>query len=274
MVAAMVRPLASIALFAALVALVPAVAFPKPAAAETKADRQRTTRIAAITAAGILYATSETVFKDALAPDDCRWCGVNGFDGNIRETFVWDDTERAHAISNLTGYVSSPLVAATLLFVSSRHEEERFVVFVDDMIPVFESVMYSQLVVQAIKFSFGRQRPYAHFATGPRPRSQDENLSFLSGHSALTFSIAAAAGTVASQRGYELAPVIWASGLGLAATTAYLRIAADRHYGSDVLCGSALGLAAGLLIPRLSGSLPPEVRVVPTGDGVAVVGRF
>jgi membrane-associated phospholipid phosphatase len=258
-----------------LLVVLAAVALPATAGAETKADRQRTKRLLAITGAGVVYAASETVFKDALAPDDCRWCSVNSFDENVREAFLWDSPGTAKTISDFTGFVVAPVLAGGLLFWSSRDVEvDRFSRFIDDMIPVLESVAYSQLLVQVIKFSFGRQRPYAHFAEQPFTPGNDDNLSYLSGHSALTFSIAVSAATVASQRGYKLAPVIWGSGLALAGTTAYLRVAGDRHYGSDILSGSALGVAAGFLIPRISGSLPPDVHVLPTGSGLAVVGRF
>jgi hypothetical protein len=60
----------------------------------------------------------------------------------------------------------------------------------------------------------------------------------------------------------------------LATATAYLRIAADKHYLSDVVAGAALGAIGGMLIPVATGSLPRGVDVVPTGNGVAVAGRF
>ena len=68
--------------------------------------------------------------------------------------------------------------------------------------------------------------------------------------------------------------MIWGAGLGLAVTTAYLRIAADRHYATDVLAGSAFGIAAGIAIPWLGGSLPPRVGLVPTTNGLGLVGQF
>lgn len=243
--------------------------------AETRADRQRTKRLIAAGAAGLVYASTETVFKDALAPDACRWCGVNGFDNSMRDALVWTDTDRARAASNLTGYVASPLVGAGLLLLAtSGVDDGRWAQLTDDLIPMFETVAYGQLVVQIVKYSAGRQRPFVHFATAPRELDQDDNLSFFSGHSALTFSIAVSTGVVASRRGYTLAPVVWGAGLALATTTAYLRIAADRHYMTDVLTGTAYGIATGLAIPWLSGSLPPCAAVVPTGNGVSIAGRF
>jgi membrane-associated phospholipid phosphatase len=67
----------------------------------------------------------------------------------------------------------------------------------------------------------------------------------------MAFSTAVAAGTVATMRGYRGAPYVWALGLPLALLSGYLRIAADRHYVSDVLVGAALGSAFGALTPWL-----------------------
>lgn len=257
-----------------LLVLVPSTATAEVPARETKADRQRVARIVAIGIGGLVYASTETVFKDTLSADDCRWCDVNGFDGKVRNALVWDDIDAAHQTSNLTGYVSAPLVAAGLLMFSSAGERDRWATLTDDLIPMFETVVYSQLLVQAVKFSVGRQRPFVHYAETPIRPDPDQNLSFFSGHSALVFSIAVSSGMVAHRRGYKLEPLIWATGLGLGATTAYLRIAADKHYLTDVLVGSAFGVLAGFVIPPLTGSLPPNVSLAPTTNGLSLVGTF
>jgi membrane-associated phospholipid phosphatase len=51
-----------------------------------------------------------------------------------------------------------------------------------------------------------------------------------------------------------------------------LRIAADRHYFTDVLTGTAVGVGAGLLIPRWMRHR--GVAIVPTPGGVAIAGAF
>ena len=52
-------------------------------------------------------------------------------------------------------------------------------------------------------------------------------------------------------RGYRLAPAIWGAGAALATVTGYLRIAADKHYFSDVLVGAVVGSAIGIGVPLL-----------------------
>ncbi len=124
---------------------------------------------------------------------------------------------------------------------------------------VVESVAIAGSLDQIVKLAVGRQRPFAHFrdpaVAAPRaadasgPRDPEENLSFYSGHTSFAFSLAVASGTVASMRRYRLAPLVWAASLPVALVTGYLRIAADRHYFTDVLVGAVVGSAIGFVVP-------------------------
>gem|GEM_PF-4625413 len=76
-------------------------------------------------------------------------------------------------------------------------------------------------------------------------------MSFVSGHSSVAFSTVVTASIVATLRGYRVAPLMWSLGLPMAATVAYLRVAADRHYLTDVVAGAGLGTAIGILLPLL-----------------------
>ena len=249
---------------------------PAPASAEIKSDRERAIRIAAIAGAIGLYVVSETVAKDALAPDACRWCSAGPLDDGFHEVTVWGDPGRAKRLSDVIGYGVTPIgIGALLVYAGANAAPRRVSRALDDMIAMFEIVWGTQLVTQIVKISAARERPYAHYPTEQSPpSSQDDNLSFFSGHSSLTFSIAVGAGLIAHRRGYRSEPVIWGAGLALAATTAYLRMAADRHYFTDVLAGSAAGALGAALIPRLTGSLPAGTSIVPQPNGLALAGRF
>ncbi|MDB4987793.1 MAG: hypothetical protein JWN04_2971, partial [Myxococcaceae bacterium] len=65
------------------------------------------------------------------------------------------------------------------------------------------------------------------------------------------------------------APLIWALGVPLAALTGYLRLAADKHYFTDVLTGALVGSAVGFLVPWLHthvhDSHAPAVSLAPPG---------
>ena len=54
---------------------------------------------------------------------------------------------------------------------------------------------------------------------------------------------------VAHQRGYRSETAIWVGGMAMGVATGYLRIAADKHWLSDVLVGTVIGLGSGLAIP-------------------------
>ena len=76
---------------------------------------------------------------------------------------------------------------------------------------------------------------------------------------------------IARARGYRSEPYIWAATGVLGAATAYLRIAADKHYATDVLAGAVLGSAVGLTVPWL---MRRDLEVLPTRNGVALAGMW
>lgn len=254
----------------------------RPARAEPwhhgAAGKRRITHLVFAAAAGALYVISETVAKPALAPDHCRWCTVDVVDDHARNSLVWANPGRAATISDVMGFAGVPVLMLGLTTIAASGaagDGERTGRIIDDAIPLFETVVYSGLVTQAVKFSFGRQRPLVHYHTNADfVPGQDDNVSWFSAHATLTFGLAVSAGVVAHRRGSTLEPVIWATGLLAAATTSYLRIAGDKHYLTDVLAGAAFGTASGLLLPRLTHALPDNVSVVPQGNGVAVLGTF
>ncbi len=104
-----------------------------------------------------------------------------------------------------------------------------------------------------------RPRPYSRYCVPDCADDMDvhkSHVSFFSGHTALAFSFAVSAGTIASMRSYPNAGWVLGSGLALATTTGYLRIAADHHYFTDVLVGAVVGSAIGWAVPKLHGTRP------------------
>jgi membrane-associated phospholipid phosphatase len=73
-----------------------------------------------------------------------------------------------------------------------------------------------------------------------------------------------------------------ATALGVGAVTASLRVASDRHYGSDVIVGAGIGLGVGWLMPTLLHYTVIEspagtLQVVPAvigSHGLALAGAF
>jgi membrane-associated phospholipid phosphatase len=112
------------------------------------------------------------------------------------------------------------------------------------------------------KFATARQRIYAHArrrrAVNVSPTSSD-NLS--SGHVAAAFAMTVSAARVMTLRRTGRPALVWSIGLPAAAAVAYLRIAADRHYMTDVLASAGIGTVTGLIVPRL------VFRKGPAGSG-------
>jgi len=239
-----------------------------------RTERERYAHVVAVAAGAAVYLGVQFVLDDDLQPDVCRWCDPPGFDASIRNSLVWDNPERANTFANLTGYVSAPIFAIGGLVIASGSHDARH--WIDDALPVLEAGVGVSLLHHVVKFSVGRERPAHHFG-GVEVEAAEPNLSFFSGHTALAFSLAVSAGTVAHLRHYRAEPYIWAGGLALAAATGYLRIAADAHYFSDVTTGAIMGSLFGYAVPHLLHRdvfFNEHVTIAPAPNGVSIAGRF
>lgn len=253
----------------AIVALLATAAHAEPWY-EGKYGKNRVTHVSITVASGALYLTSE-LLKPHLASLTCRWCVPDSLDASARDAVRWQHPSTAVTLSNLDGYVVVPAFAIGVTLAESLTSEDPTTArAIDDLVPVLESAGLAQLLVQPVKFAVARARPYAYY-TPPAQAGYDDNVSFFSGHSTLVFSLVTSAGVIAHRRHYKTEPYIWIGGGVLAASTAYLRMAGDKHYLTDVLTGSAVGVAAGLTVPMM---MPREITVTPTTNGMAIAGRF
>lgn len=266
------RTFVSLVLCVLLLALLPSSSARAERWDHGERGHRRRTHLLITAGFGSLYLLSSTVFKAAISPDECRWCEPPGFDARVRNALVWDDARLARQLSDATGYAAAPILALGVSMVPlflDGHVVGADVI--DATLPIVESVVLSQSLSQVFKASFGRQRPYAHFGGLPAGGTQDDNMSFFSGHAALAFSLVTSAGMIAHERKWRTEPFIWGVGVPLATATAYFRMAGDKHYLSDVLVGTLAGTLAGITVPRF---FAHELAVVPTGNGAAVAGRF
>ena len=232
--------------------------------------------------AGAIWLGS-ALMNDRLAPESCRWCASNPIDDAVRDALAWNASNTPNAMSNYVAYVGLPLLELGLLALAPAHDE-RPGDFGGNVLVVGESVAIAGVLTQLVKFTVARERPFVHaLPPDQKPLTDnphDNNLSFYSGHTSFAFALASSAGTVATLRGYRLAPAFWAVGGFLAVGTAYLRIAADRHYFTDVLAGAAMGTAVGVGVPYLFHRQSDEHRLTlvplttPTFTGLALAGAF
>jgi membrane-associated phospholipid phosphatase len=266
---------------AALVALAPAAAAAEPTVRELRYDLDVNIPLAA--AATVTWVVTE-IGKPSLAPERCRWCdgSLNGLDASARRALVWTGRpDRAAMLSDVALFGVAPVSAVGLTALAAWHDGRPRNAGVDTLI-IAESTALAAVFNQTVKYVVGRQRPYARFENGAvlcagpsckRPDPHDDNLSFFSGHTTTTFAMAVASGTVASMRGYRWAPWVWTQGIAIAAVTGYLRVAADKHYLTDVITGAVVGAAAGFAFPFLlhrpgaPSARPVGVAAAPLGGG-------
>lgn len=107
---------------------------------------------------------------------------------------------------------------------------------------LIQNTLLTANLTQTVKSLVGRERP-------SRWNSNDDYQSFFSGHSSLTASAAASslwyAYTATDAPKYT--KVIGWSAAGLSLLTGILRVAAGKHYPSDVLIGWTVGAGVALL---------------------------
>lgn len=240
---------------------------------EGKYGKNRVIHASITVGSGVAYLMSETALKPHFASLTCRWCVPDSLDASVRNDVVWQHPSTAVLLSNLDGYVAAPAFAIGMTLAGTLTSDDTSAgAILDDLVPVLETAGLAQMLVQPVKFAVARARPYAYY-TPPAKAGLDDNVSFFSGHSTLVFSLATSAGVIAHERHYWTEPYIWIGGYTLAASTAYLRMAGDKHYLTDVLTGSAVGVAAGLTVPLMM-KRDRTIEITPTVHGMAVAGVF
>jgi len=153
-------------------------------------------------------------------------------------------------------------------------------------------------IVNVTKKAVARERPFVQecagnpgYADGCNPNDHSRNASFISGHSAFSFT---AAGLMCAQHinmpihGDPVADYsVCGAGLLAATSVALMRIGADRHWASDVWTGAAVGLLSGWLMPTLlryqswnplpqteNVAMVPMPQIGPDRFGLGVTGIF
>jgi membrane-associated phospholipid phosphatase len=225
---------------------------------------------AAISGAELGLSGLTVLFKARLVPSTCRWCEPPQLDRWARERLVWHDTRAAGTASDIFQFVV-PAGAMATLWIQAAPRGDREVV--EDLLVLTESASTAILLTQGAKFAMGRLRQDA-WARGTI-LSPDDKLSFWSGHASFAFSAAAAATQIARLRGRPGWKWLGLATFSAAAVTGYLRVAANRHWLSDVVTGAVVGSATGLLVPLLAyqpvDGRKPAVSLVPAPGGFAVV---
>ena len=240
---------------------------------------------------------SGIVSDGTVSPTHPRWSGPILFDEAARNTFrLASDKARSEAgdASDVMYYGNTfyPVVVDMLgvTLIARRSPTAAW----EELSMDAEAFAISGLVAAATQRFVARERPFVKPCMA-NPHMDDcaltpsvENVSFLSGHEAMSFTGAML--TCFHHRFLHLydskaADVgICAALLTTATTTGFLRMMSDRHYASDVLAGAAVGLTVGYLVPAAHYNvmhphiLGEHTLIVPNVSadqgGVTLVGTF
>ncbi len=229
------------------------------------------------TTSGIALASALAVSL-AARPDSPRWRGPILFDSPFRHALRGGDATQRHraalASDVLLAVSAAGPVLDALLVAWWQHSSSGVAAQLIGMDAL--SFAVTSLMVAVSKASFARERPYVYALNCREDPSQpdcgsiDGRRSFVSGHTAMAFTGASLSCLQHRYLGLHGSRSAGAArcalGLAAATATATLRIAADRHWASDVVFGAIVGFAAGWLLPRLvyfRRNRPDEVASVP-----------
>ena len=171
-------------------------------------------------------------------PNTSNLTSPNKFDSNIRNILHWNSPNNVYAknFSDLLLYgVFVGGIPLTSFYMKNYN------LFLINL----EILSINGLVTNVVKYTTNRQRPYSFYNTN---NSDNESYkSFFSGHTSTAFALGISTAKMLTKHTDIDHKSIWIGTLGLATATGYFRIAADKHYFTDVLTGAIVGSLIGNL---------------------------
>jgi PAP2 superfamily protein len=195
--------------------------------------------------------------KHLPSKENLFWVAVGGglalavhpADDNLNHALVGSDFANAFfKPGEILGELPTLLSAATVTYVVGRAKDEPKVSHMG--MDLIESLAIAEAMTQTLKYATHRERP-----------DGSGNNSFPSGHAADTFAFATALERHLGWKGAVPAYIF-------SSYVAISRLPANRHWFSDAVFGSAVGIIAGRTVTRHGHAFP--VTVMPLPGGVAI----
>jgi len=229
--------------------LVSPLAAQKPSLWRTEWPQFRTSE-GVLTVASALAAAAIVV---AGPIDQPRWQGPILFDGAVRQSFrasTPESRQTYRAIGDWTYRLSPLLPLVDVFFVAAiGRSDSKLALNLGGMLA--EAYSYSGLLSEISTQLSARKRPYADCTGG----GECDTQSFFSGHSAIAATGAGLMCANHTRIALYGSPVLDIGSCVLASANALLtattRVAADRHYATDVILGTGVGFAFGYAVPVL-----------------------
>ena len=194
-------------------------------------------------------------FKYLPSKENAMWAGVGGslalalhpLDDNVNSALVGNSAaETFFKPGAILGALPTLLGSASIVYAVGRVKDEPKVSHVG--MDLIQAIAMSEIITESLKYATGRERPDQSGAT-----------SFPSGHAADTFAFATA---LERHLGWRYAVPAYL----LASYVATSRLPANRHWLSDVVFGSAVGIIAGRTVTSHEAQpFPVVVSVLPGG---------
>ena len=234
-----------------------------------------------IVAVGLVGFVVPELFKNQLAPAQCRVCdgSLNDADAFFHDHltgWLWD-RKTSDTISNVWVYALLPVsTLAGAYFMTGPYASDGAGVRAIGI--VAESVAVQAALVQAVKFTVARQRPFARYGNGTTGGTydlgdRDSLISMPSGHTGFATSLGVSLAMTATLEESPAAPWLWGAAAVASVSTATLRMMAEKHYFTDVLTGAAIGAACGVAFPLLH-RRGNALSIAAQGPAVALSGVF
>ena len=201
--------------------------------------------------------------KHLPSRENLLWAGIGGglalavhpVDDNVNHYLVGNKTaERIFKPGEIMGELGTLLGSASAVYAVGRVKDEPRVSHVG--MDLIQSLAISEGLTQTLKYTTRRERP-----------DHSSRNSFPSGHAADTFAFATA---LERHLGWRYAGPAYV----LASYVAISRMPANRHWLSDAVFGSAVGIIAGRTVTSHEAHpFPVAVTYIPGGAAVMYVRR-
>ena len=201
-----------------------------------------------------------TNFKYLPTMENLYWAGAGGgmalvvhpFDDDVNEALVGNDfAEAFFKPGEILGELYTLLGSASAVYAVGRIKDQPKVSHLG--MDLIEALAMSEALTQTLKYTTGRERP-----------DGSSKNSFPSGHAADTFAFATALERHLNWK-YSVPAYIFSSYVALS------RLPANRHWLSDAVFGSAVGIIAGRTVTSHESERPYPVAVSIIPGGLAVM---
>lgn len=201
-----------------------------------------------------------TNFKYLPSMENLYWSGAGGglalavhpFDDDVNHKLVGNDTaENIFKTGEILGELGTLLGSASIVYATGRIGDKPKVSHLG--MDLIEALAMSEALTQTLKYTTRRERP-----------DGSGKNSFPSGHAADTFAFATALERHLNWK-YSIIGYTFASYVAIS------RLPANRHWLSDAVFGSAVGIIAGRTVTSHESERPYPVAVTIIPGGVAVM---